>query len=139
ERAATSVTGTIQPGVYARALTPEFLDAGGPARILPAMPPKLPKKWTETEVSPAVEAAYHQVLDKLLALDFGTFNGEKAPHVLKLSPDAKAAWVTFYNAWAQEQAAVDGELAAAFSKLEAYAARFALLHHVVTHVASGDD
>src|SRR5262249_37434894 len=27
-----------------------------------------------------------------------------------------------------------GELAAAFSKLEAYAARFALLHHVVTHV-----
>ena len=31
-----------------------------------------------------------------------------------------------------------GELAAAFSKLEGGAARFALLHHVVTHVARGE-
>ena len=36
-------------------------------------------------------------------------------------------------------AAAEGELAAAFSKLEAYAARFAMLHHVVGHVARGED
>src|SRR5205807_1633456 len=33
------------------------------------------------------------------------------------------------------QAAVDGELAASFSKLEGYAARLALVHHVVDRVA----
>ena len=52
------------------------------------------------------------------------------PHVLKLSADGKAAWVAFYNEWAKEQAAVEGEIAAVFAKLEAYAARFALLDHV---------
>ena len=139
-RAAVSVTGGIQPGVLAHALTPEFLDAGLAARLLVTMPPKLPKRWSEAVVVPDVEAAYHDALDMLLALDFADGDdGEKAPHVLRLSPGAKEAWVAFYNEWAQEQAAVEGELAAAFSKLEAYAARFALLHHVVGRVARGED
>ena len=47
--------------------------------------------------------------------------------------------MAFYDGWAREQAAVEGELAAAFSKLEGYAARFALLHHVVRRVARGED
>ena len=105
-----------------------------------AMPPKLPKKWSEVEIEPAVEEAYHTALDKLLALDFGVKNeSERVPHVLRLSPDAKTAWVEFYNSWAKEQATAEGELAAAFSKLEAYAARFTLLHHVVTRAARGED
>jgi DNA polymerase I-like protein with 3'-5' exonuclease and polymerase domains len=137
ERAAVSITGGIQPGVLVRALTEEFLEAGGGARILMAMPPKLPKKWSELEIAPDVEHAYQDILDKLLALDFDLKDGEKAPHILSLSPDGKTAWVTFYNSWAKKQAAVEGELATAFSKLEGYAARLALLHHVVTHVARG--
>src|SRR5262249_32420171 len=44
--AAVSVCGGIQPGVLARALTPEFLDAGLAARFLMAMPTKLPKRWS---------------------------------------------------------------------------------------------
>ena len=55
----------------------------------------------------------------------------KVPRVLHLSPEAKAEWVKFYDEWADEQHASEGELAAAFSKLEAYAARFAMLHHIV--------
>ena len=131
-RAAASVTGGIQPGVLARALTPEFLDAGLAARILMAMPPKLPKHWTELEVAPEAEEAYHQALDRLLELDFEDRNGEKIPYLLKLSAEAKVAWIAFYEEWAAEQAAAEGEVAAALSKLEAYAARLALLHHVAT-------
>jgi DNA polymerase-1 len=56
------------------------------------------------------------------------------PHALRLAPDAKKLWIRFYNDWAGEQAAAEGEMAAALAKLEAYAARFALLHHVVTCV-----
>jgi DNA polymerase-1 len=134
ERAAVSVTGGIQPGVLARALTPEFLDAGLAARLLMAMPPKQRKRWSDAEIDPDTEAAYHNALDKLQELDFDTSSGERAPHVLQFSADAKARWVAFYDAWAGEQAAVEGELAAAFSKLEGYAARFTLLHHVLTHV-----
>jgi hypothetical protein len=75
--AAVSVTGGIQPGVLARALTPEFLDAGLAARLLMAMPPKRPKRWTEAEIDPEVEQAYQGTLDKLLLLDFDTGQGER--------------------------------------------------------------
>jgi hypothetical protein len=126
--------------VLARALTTEFFDAGLAARLLLAMPVAPPKRWSDLEVAPEVEAAYHKVLDKLLTLDFGCDgNGDQVPHVLNLSSEAKDTWVEFYNGWAREQAAVEGELAAAFSKLEAYAARFALLHHVASKVARGED
>ncbi len=139
ERAAVSICGGIQPGVLARAFTTEFLDAGGGARILMAMPPRKAKKWSEVEIQPEVEEAYHAVLDKLLGCKFDVKDGEQVPHALRLSLEAKAAWVAFYNSWAKEQAAAEGELAAAFGKLEAYAARFALLHHVVTRQARGED
>jgi DNA polymerase I-like protein with 3'-5' exonuclease and polymerase domains len=134
ERAAVSVAGGIQPKVLSRACTAEFLDSGGCARLVLAMPPKLSKRWSELEVDPEVERAYQDALDRLLALDFDVRDDEQVPHVLRLSPEGKKVWVNFYNAWAQEQAAAEGEMAAALAKLEAYAARFALLHHVVTCV-----
>lgn len=134
-RAAVSVTGSIQPGVLSRSLTPEFLDAGLGARLLMAMPPKVAKRWSEDEIAPEAEQAYHAVLDGLLDLDFElNGDGEKVPYVLHLAPEAKAVWVAFYREWAQQQAQAEGELAAAYAKLEAYAARFALLHHVVSHI-----
>jgi hypothetical protein len=133
-RASVSVTGGIQPGVLARVLTAEFLDAGLAARLLMAMPPKQAKRWTEAEVPPEVEEAYAKILDKLLTLEGDKAEDQRTPVVLRLSGEAKACWVLFYNQWGQEQAVVEGDLAAAFSKLEGYAARFGLIHHVVTHV-----
>src|SRR5262249_16233783 len=65
QRAAVSVTGGIQPGVLVRVLTADFLDAGLAARLLMAMPRKLRKRWSEAEVSPEVETAYQDVLDRL--------------------------------------------------------------------------
>ncbi len=66
-------------------------------------------------------------------------DGEKEPFAVRLTPEAKAAWVAFYGEWAKEQATVDDELAAAYSKLEGYAARLALLHHVVSRVGDMED
>lgn len=133
--AAASVTGTIQPGVLARILTPEFLESGLAARLLLAMPPKQVKQWTECEVAPDVEAAYREILANLRKLTPDWDDGKLVPRVLTMSADAKRAWVSFYNEWAREQQAAEGDLAAAFSKREGYAARFALIHHVVTHLA----
>jgi hypothetical protein len=139
QRCAVSVAGGIQPGSLARALNPEFLDAGLGARLLMAQPAKTPKRWTELEVDPNTEQEYAGLIDSLLTLDFDQRDGESVPHALTLSADGKAAWVAFYDEWAHEQAATEGELAAVYSKLEGYAARLALIHHVVTHVGLASD
>lgn len=92
-------------------MTREFLDAGLTARLLTALPPKLAKRWTEAEVSRETERTYQDLLDQLLALDFAIQDGEKTPHVLKLSREGKDSWIKFYDDWAVEQAAVEGEVA----------------------------
>jgi hypothetical protein len=128
--AAVSIAGGIQPDILARAIAGDFVDSGGWARILPAMPPRPAKVWSEMEIDPDTEKRYHKLLESLHGLEF---DGDE-PHVLLLSREAKAAWVRWYNEWGREQATAEGELAAAFSKLEEAAARFALVHHVVMQI-----
>jgi hypothetical protein len=136
--AAVSIVGGIQPGVLAAAMDDGARASGLAARLLLAWPPKRKKRWTDADLDPEVEKAYANLLDQLLNLPCGyDGDGERRPWFVKLSAQAKALWVRFYNEWAEEQAAVDGDLASAFSKLEAYAARLTLLHHVVTNVARG--
>ena len=134
-RANVSVTGGIQPGVMARAMSDgEYLESGLAARLIMAMPPKTPKKWTEAEIDDATESGYRDLLNRLRDLDC---ESEGAPYVLSLDAEAKAIWIRFYNAWAREQADSEGDLAAAFSKLEGAAARLALIDHVVRCVHAG--
>src|SRR5690606_33410788 len=64
-------------------------------------------------------------------------DGDAQPVIVPLSGDGKAAWVDFYNAHGQEQADLAGDLSAAWSKLEGYAARIALVVHLVRW-AAGD-
>jgi hypothetical protein len=97
---------------------------------------KKKKKWTELEIDPDTEKRYHKLLESLYRLE--AWGDEEGPHVLKLSAESKDAWVRWYDTWAREQEAVEGELAAAFSKLEEAAGRFALVHHVVTRIDRGD-
>jgi hypothetical protein len=89
------------------------------------------------EIDPETEERYFDLLDLLFALEFDKRDGEDCPHVISLSPEAKAVWVKWYNAWAKEQAAVEGELAAMYSKIEEAAARIALLHHTVSRLGRG--
>jgi HEAT repeat protein len=140
-RAAVSVCGTIQPAPLARVMTLEHLESGLAARLLLAMPPAKCKVWSEAEVTPEVRQRYGEVLRKLTQLQPDTDeNGDAEPFTLRLSAAAKMAWIKFYNDWAARQVEATGELAACFAKLEAYAARLALLHHVVTRVhTEGDD
>jgi hypothetical protein len=131
-RAAVSIVGGIQPRTLSRHLGAEHVDNGLLARLLVVAPPRIVKRWSEATVDTAVARAVEQIFGRLLALDFGLDeNDSPAPIDLPLTPDAKAAWVRFYNQHAHQQAEVTGGLAAAFSKIEAYAARFALIVHLV--------
>ena len=135
-RAAVSVIGGIQPGILAGQLTPEFMASGLTARVLFAFPPRRPKVWVEDEVSADAVAAVARNLDDLYALDPGMDDrGKPRPTAVRLSAAAKDLWVEFYNSWGRVQHAIEGDTAAAFGKIEAYAARFALLHHVVLTAA----
>jgi hypothetical protein len=137
-RAAVSVTGGIQPGILARSLGIEHRESGLAARLLLSWPPRQVKQWTEAEIDPAMETELDELFARLTKLEptIGDDN-EFEPVCLPLSPDAKRAWVAFYNEHAREQVELDGDLSAAWSKLEGYAARLALVVHCIRS-ASGD-
>lgn len=139
--ASVSIAGGIQPGILARALGQEHHESGLLARLLFAMPPRKPKRWTEEDVNSDTEAAVAMVFDGLFGLtpetdDDGDESGGR-PRLLTLADDGKRAWVTFYNEHAGEQVNLSGDLSAAWSKLEGYAARLALVVHL-TRWAAGD-
>jgi hypothetical protein len=134
-RAALGILGGTQPGTFARALTPEYFEAGLPARFLLAMPPTGVKVWKEDTVSEVTEKAVADLFEALLKLEPDPDKSKlrkPVPLACWLPDEAKALWKGWYNDWATVQAQSEGELAACYSKLEAVAARLALLHHVVT-------
>lgn len=136
--ASVSITGGIQPGTLSRALGQEHHESGMVARLLFAMPPRKRKRWTEADVNANTEAAVAAVFDRLFALTPETDgDGDERPRLVRLADDGKRAWVTFYNQHAGEQVNLSGDEAAAWSKLEGYAARLALVVHL-TRWAAGD-
>lgn len=127
-RAAVSIVGGIQPGILQRAIGREHLHDGLCARLLLTMPEPRPVKWTEAVVSPATEAELSTVFEGLFALESAAEDdGTPTPFPLALTIEAQAAWVAYYNRHRAEMADLDDDLASAWSKLEAYAARFALI------------
>jgi hypothetical protein len=57
---------------------------------------KLQKRWSEVEIDLEVQAAYANLLDGLreLQMDKGR-DGDKEPFPIRLTPEAKTAWVHF--------------------------------------------
>lgn len=62
-------------------------------------------------------------------------NSKSRPGMVYLTDEAKEEWVNFYNSHNEEQNEVDSELAAAYSKIEEYAARLALIVHFIRWAA----
>jgi hypothetical protein len=96
------------------------------------MPPRKAKRWSEAVVDEKLEKELADVFDRLYALSMtaNAATDEPAPVPLRLSTKAKRLWVAFYNVHAKEQLELTGDLAAAWSKLEGYAARLALIVHL---------
>ncbi len=138
QSASVSIAGGIQPGILARAMGREHHESGLLARLLFAMPPRKPKRWTEAELDPDTEAAVAAVFDRLYTLMPETDDdGDDRPRLVTLALDGKASWVRFYNEHARDQVNLSGDEAAAWSKLEGGAARLALVVHL-TRWAAGD-
>lgn len=135
-----SVTGGIQPYTLRHLFTDPLFECGMAARLLLSQPASPKRRWTDEDIPGYVERAVATVFQRLFALELDRdASGELVPVCLDLTSDAKALWVKFYNRFAGEQELLDGEeeLGAAFSKLEAYAARFALILEHVAWAAGG--
>ncbi len=137
--AAVSVTGGIQPNILARVLESRHFESGLAARLLFAYPPKPIRRWTDEEISDEAKASYESVIERLYGLRPGLEEGVRdVPIYVPLSESGRDALVKFVNEHAQEQFLIAGDPAAAWSKLEGYAARLALIIHCV-RVVSGDE
>jgi hypothetical protein len=134
-RACCSLTGTTQPQVLASALDDDALAAGLGARFLLAMPPSRKRRWTEAEVDEELTDRYSRLLKDLLTIPLADPT-KRRPHVFQLSAQAKERWVDWFTRWGDATDAAEGELAAVMAKLEGYAARLALIHHVVNLTAA---
>jgi hypothetical protein len=134
--AAVCVCGGIQPGTLHRALGVEHRESGLAARLLLTCPPRRAKVWTDADIDAAAQAEIVRLFDRLFNLQpVITDDGELCPVVVRLSADAKPAWTAYFNTLNAEQVELDGELAAAWSKLEEYAPRLALVIHFIRWAA----
>ena len=137
-RASVSIVGGIQPAVLRRAIGREHMQDGLCARLLLAMPEPKPVRWTDATVPDSVQAGINRLIDRLLcaapAVDDA---GQQIPFAMPLTAEAKTSWVEFYNQHRAEIPALDDDLAAAWSKLEAYAARFALIFQLCSWATDG--
>src|SRR5262249_47379162 len=79
---------------------------------------------------------YARLLRGLYALDFDRDARDRpVPLILKFTPAARQQFIGFFGEWAEKQYQAQGDLAAAFSKLEGYTLRFALIHHCALRAA----
>jgi hypothetical protein len=128
-RAAACIGGTIQPGIMTRGYGKEQFESGMVARTLFAMPPARQREWSDRHVEPHTRDRLAEIYTKLTHLEF---DGEGNPIDLPLTGEAQDAFIRFVNEHGAEQATLgDDRLEAAWSKLEAYAARMALIMHLV--------
>lgn len=138
--ASVGVCGGIQPGILQKVLGTEHFENGLAARLLLAMPPRRAKRWTEADVGEELQGQIEAVFDGLLAMKMGDDGyGNIGPVEVPLTVAGQDMWIGFYDEHAAEQAQiVGGDLAAAWSKLEGYAGRLALVIHCV-RVAAGEE
>ncbi len=131
-RAAVSITGGIQPAILTGMLSRTHFENGLAARFLMAKPLRHQRHWTENVVSVELEQAISCMFAKLYGIEQGfDERGCPSPRILRMTSPAKDRWISFYNSHAEEHMELSGDMAAAWSKLESYPARLALLVHMI--------
>ncbi|HSV98706.1 MAG TPA: DUF3987 domain-containing protein [Sedimentisphaerales bacterium] len=136
--ASVCITGSIQPDVLQRVLPSEYISNGLAGRILFAMPPTRAKRYNKTSTDPALNREMRRIFEDLRKLSFEVdAKGLPGPKEIRLTEAAEVIWGHFVDNRGDETVSFDDPaLAAAWSKLEAYAARFALVLHMVKVIAT---
>jgi hypothetical protein len=131
--ALVSITGGIQPQVLARVVGSRHVENGLLQRFILAAPPKRMKQIPAGDVGFAT-------MDSMRGM-FNTLEGirpqaDGSPRVVDLEQTAADAFRRFYLEHAAEQFHATGAVAAMLAKAEAWAARLALVCHVIAQAGS---
>jgi len=133
---AVPLVGTIQPKTLTEKLDKLHFQSGFASRLLLCKPPVTPKSWTEADVTPELEERYGQLLRTLYGLEDRMEEG--TPAAVRLSPEAKEAWIDFYDTENERlHRTPDGAVRATRAKAINHGARLALIFHLC-RVAAGD-
>jgi len=134
---AVSICGGIQPGILRKILTENkhFFDAGLAARILFAMPPDQSQRWSDDVVSEETRDRYREVINRIHRWQSNEEDKPlkpEEPDIIKLSETAQEVFIDFCNENADEREQMESDTQKAFfPKLTGYAARIALVFHIV--------
>jgi hypothetical protein len=129
-----SVLGGIQPGTLKRIISEEHQEDGLLARLLLVYPPRVTLRWTEETVLRSTEREYSDLVRRLYELPLDSDESGPCPFIVGLSREAKDLYSRFVNEHASEQDSLTGSLAAAYTKLRSYCARFALVFQTLSDV-----
>jgi hypothetical protein len=125
-RASLSIAGGIQPDTLTLAIGREHVSNGLLARFLLVAPPRRTKRFnTNTAGFMAVDST-RRLFHTLHAIPMP----DDGPVALPLTGDGEAAFQEFYERHAERQANAEGVIASMLAKIEAAAARLALIHYI---------
>jgi len=130
--AAVSVVGGMQPRVLAECFDPARFASGLVPRILVTCPPEKDRHWTEAEVSDGAETAWADCIHWLRTRPFKGLDpnsNQFMPHILTMTPDAKAIYVGFFEAMQRVAKLSRNEHVKSFAiKAQVQSARMILIH-----------
>ena len=132
------VIGNIPPEMLNALREPQGRADGFVERILFAYPDPSPRAhWSDHGIPDESRAEWAAAVQTLRALPMSCVEGRSCPHVVQFQPEAKAEWVAFYNAHADEvnRPGYDVDALAAEGKLVEFAGRFALILHMLALAA----
>jgi Protein of unknown function (DUF3987) len=131
------ITGMIPPATLKRVMTEDFFDDGLAARFLMVMPPRTPRVYSEVEADEAIIGRMQKVFDRIWKLQLAQDDLRSRPKLVLIDDDAKVALVSFFDSHAAEQWCLGDTLSSAWSKLEAYVPRIALIIHIASLADAG--
>ncbi|MFI5456828.1 MAG: DUF3987 domain-containing protein [Isosphaerales bacterium] len=129
-----TVVGGMTPDMLTALPEGRGRDDGFMARLLFSYPDRPARHYSEQGIPDDVAAEWERVALALWHRDMRVVDGKPTPWVAKMTPDAARSWFAWCQAHYAEQEADDfpDSLEGPWGKLEAYAARLALILHLMT-------
>ena len=126
-----TVVGGMTPGMLSELAKGRGREDGFSPRILFAYPDPVRRSYSEDGVPDEVAEVWHDLMVRIWDRPMRDLDGEPTAHVVAMTPEARVEWATWCQAHRDEQGSDDfpDSLEAAWGKLEAYAARLALILH----------
>lgn len=132
-----TVAGGMTPSMLGSLSEGRGRDDGFLARLLFAFPDRMTRTYSDAGLPDDLTSAWKELIGRLWLIPMAERDGRPAPTVLDMADSARAIWTPWVQAHYDEQTADDfpEHLDGSWGKLEAYAARLALILHLL-HLAS---